>query len=86
MAGILERPTAPTRHRLDVDAYYRMADAGVLTDPCRAAVDQAVSGQLGEPGRIGHVGLATGHVLHVRGVAQRQLGLPSARIRQTGFQ
>jgi Uma2 family endonuclease len=35
MAGILERPTAPTRHRLDVDAYYRMAEAGILTDPCR---------------------------------------------------
>ena len=30
MAGILERPTAPIRHRLDVDAYYRMAEAGIL--------------------------------------------------------
>jgi len=35
MAGILERPAAPTRHRLDVDAYYRMAEAGILTDSCR---------------------------------------------------
>jgi len=35
MAGILERPAAPTRHRLDVDAYYKMAEAGILADPCR---------------------------------------------------
>ena len=41
---------------------------------CRAgAADQAVSGQLGEPGRIVHVGLAAGHVLHMRGVGQQQL-------------
>src|SRR5574337_610208 len=35
MAEILERPLAPTRHRLNVDAYYRMAEAGILTDPHR---------------------------------------------------
>jgi Uma2 family endonuclease len=35
MAGILERPAAPTRHRLDVDAYYKMAEAGVLPADCR---------------------------------------------------
>jgi Uma2 family endonuclease len=33
MGEILERPQAPTRRRLDVDVYYRMAEAGVLTDP-----------------------------------------------------
>lgn len=32
MAEILERPLAPARHRLDVGAYYRMAEAGILTD------------------------------------------------------
>jgi Uma2 family endonuclease len=35
MTGILERPAAPTRHRLDVDAYYKMAEAGVLSAGCR---------------------------------------------------
>ena len=32
MAETLERPLAPVRHRLDVGAYYRMAEAGILTD------------------------------------------------------
>jgi len=31
MAETLERPVVPTRHRLDVDAYYKMAEAGILT-------------------------------------------------------
>jgi Uma2 family endonuclease len=33
MGETLERPRAPTRRRLDVDAYYKMAEAGILTDP-----------------------------------------------------
>ena len=33
MGEILARPQAPTRRRLDVDVYYRMAEAGILTDP-----------------------------------------------------
>jgi Uma2 family endonuclease len=31
MGEILERPRAPARHRLDVDAYYKMAEADILT-------------------------------------------------------
>ena len=31
MGESLERPQAPARHRLDVDAYYKMAEAGILT-------------------------------------------------------
>ena len=31
MGESLEHSQAPTRHRLDVDAYYKMAEAGILT-------------------------------------------------------
>src|SRR5271165_2899125 len=30
MAVILDQPRAPARRRLDVDAYYKMAEAGIL--------------------------------------------------------
>src|SRR5271168_4613357 len=33
MGEILERPQAPARRRLYTDAYYKMAEAGILTDP-----------------------------------------------------
>ncbi len=32
MSETLERPQTPARHRLTVDAYYKMAEAGILTD------------------------------------------------------
>ena len=35
MPETLERPPAPTRHRLDVDAYYKMGEAGVFPEGCR---------------------------------------------------
>ena len=35
MRASLERPQAPARHRLDVGAYYRMAEAGILSHPQR---------------------------------------------------
>ena len=33
MGQILERPQKPARHRIDVGAYYKMAEAGILTAP-----------------------------------------------------
>jgi Uma2 family endonuclease len=33
MPDVLERPCVPTRHRLDVEAYYKMAETGILEDP-----------------------------------------------------
>ena len=35
MAGILDQPRAPARHRLDVDDYYKMAEVGLLPETCR---------------------------------------------------
>ena len=35
MSETLERPQTPTRHWLNVDAYYKMAEAGILTHPHR---------------------------------------------------
>jgi len=35
MAQIVERPATPRRRRLDVDAYYKMAEAGILPEPVR---------------------------------------------------
>jgi Uma2 family endonuclease len=50
MAEILERPSAPTRQRLDVGAYYRMAEAGILTDPHRV---ELIDGEIFDIAAIG---------------------------------
>lgn len=33
MPDVLERPHVPTRHQFDVEAYYKMAETGILEDP-----------------------------------------------------
>jgi Uma2 family endonuclease len=50
MGEILERPPAPARHRLNVDAYYRMAEAGILTDPHRV---ELIDGEIFDMAAIG---------------------------------
>ncbi len=35
MGAVLEHPQTPARHRLDVGAFYRMAEAGILSHPQR---------------------------------------------------
>jgi Uma2 family endonuclease len=50
MSEILERPQAPTRHRLDVDAYYKMAEAGILARPHRV---ELIDGEIFDMPAIG---------------------------------
>jgi len=58
-----------------------LAVAGQLTQLAdragrhEAGADQPVLDQLGDPGRVGHVGLAAGHVVQVRRVQQPALHL-----------
>jgi len=35
MGAIFDRPQTPTKHRFDVDAYYKLAEAGILPNPHR---------------------------------------------------
>ena len=56
MGEVLERPRAPTRHRLDVDAYYKMAEAGILTDPQRV---ELIDGEIIDMPAIGSPHAAT---------------------------
>jgi Uma2 family endonuclease len=50
MGEILERPRAPARHRLSVDAYSGMAEAGILTDPHRV---ELIDGEVFDMAAIG---------------------------------
>lgn len=66
MAEILERPLAPTRRRFDVDAYYRMAEAGVLGDARRV---ELIDGEIIDLAAIGSPHAAVTNRL-VRGFAR----------------
>ncbi len=50
MGEILERPRTPARHRLDVGAYYKMADAGILE---RGARVELIDGEIIDMPAIG---------------------------------
>lgn len=50
MGEILERPQAPARHRLDVGAYYKMAEAGILESPERV---ELIDGEIFDMPAIG---------------------------------
>jgi hypothetical protein len=50
MIQILERPRAPTRRRFDVDAYYKMAEAGLLGDARRV---ELIDGEIIDMASIG---------------------------------
>ncbi len=50
MGGMQNRPREPTRHRLDVDAYYKMAEAGILT---RADRVELIDGEIIDLNAIG---------------------------------
>jgi Uma2 family endonuclease len=50
MGEILERPRRPARHRLDVGAYYKMVEAGILT---RAHRVELIDGEIIDLNAIG---------------------------------
>jgi Uma2 family endonuclease len=57
MGEILDRrPLAPARHRLSVDALYRMAEAGILADPHRV---ELIDGEIIDMPAIGSPHAAT---------------------------
>jgi Uma2 family endonuclease len=66
MGEILERPKAPTRRRLDIDVYYRMAEAGILTDPRHV---ELIDGEIIDMAAIGSPPAAVTNRL-VRGFAR----------------
>ena len=56
MTDLLERPRQPTRHRLDINAYYKMAEAGILTDGQRV---QLIDGEIIDLNAVGSAHAAT---------------------------
>jgi len=50
MGEILERPQAPTRHRLGVDAYTKMAEVGIFAHPHRV---ELIDGEIFDMAAIG---------------------------------
>jgi Uma2 family endonuclease len=66
MGAILERPQAPTRRRFDVDAYYKIAEAGVLGDAGRV---ELIDGEIFDMAAIGSPHAAVTNRL-VRGFAR----------------
>ena len=70
MGEILDRPEAPARHRLDVGAYYKMAEAGILTSPHRV---ELIDGEIFDMPAIGspHAAITNRLVRHfARAVAE----------------
>ncbi|VFU17424.1 Uma2 family endonuclease [Methylocella tundrae] len=58
MGAIFDRPQIPTKHRFDVDAYYKLAEAGILPNPHRV---ELIDGEIIDLNAIGspHAAITT---------------------------
>ncbi len=58
MGAILDRPQTPAKHRFDVDAYYKLAEAGILPNPHRV---ELIDGEIIDLNAIGspHAAITT---------------------------
>ena len=58
MGAIFDRPQTPTKHRFDVDAYYKLAEAGILPNPHRV---ELIDGEIIDLNSIGspHAAITT---------------------------
>ncbi len=58
MGAIFDRPQTPTKHRFDVDAYYKLAEAGILPNPHRV---ELIDGEIIDLNAIGspHAAITT---------------------------
>ena len=58
MGAIFDRPQTPAKHRFDVDAYYKLAEAGILPNPHRV---ELIDGEIIDLNAIGspHAAITT---------------------------
>ena len=79
MQTTLDRPTAPTPRRFDVDDYYRMAAAGILTPEDRV---ELIEGEIVDMAPIGSEHAATTDILNE--LVTRAVATAQAQVRVQG--